>query len=369
MADDLPLLDWLRERIWPLEGAHDEKSLRASADLGLVELLRGGTTSILDMGTVHHHDVVFEAMRDAGIRGTSGKAMMDSGVGVARSLRETTRESLRESEALSKRWHGAEGGRLRYGFAPRFILSCTEALFRSVGAIARERAMIVHTHAAEHPGERKAVRKIFGRDDVDMLASWGIRGPHVVLAHGVQVTAKECKAIAAAGTRIVHCPSANLKLGSGVANVVAMRSLGIVVGIGADGAPCNNNLDAFVEMRHASLLAKRLGDPTVLSSHEVLRMATIDGAKALGIDGEVGSLEVGKRADVAVVEIQGAHVEPAGDAAGRIVYAAHSRDVRHVIVDGRIVVRDRELTTMDESEVLSRARREARRVASRAGIA
>jgi cytosine/adenosine deaminase-related metal-dependent hydrolase len=126
MADELPLMEWLRRRIWPLEAAHDERSMRASARLGLVEMIRAGTTSILDLGTVHHQDVVFEAMKEAGIRGFSGKAMMDRGVGVPKGLRETTRESLRESEGLCARWQGAEGGRLGYAFAPRFILSCSE---------------------------------------------------------------------------------------------------------------------------------------------------------------------------------------------------------------------------------------------------
>lgn len=368
MADDLPLLAWLRERIWPLEAAHDPASLRASADLGLAELLLGGTTTVLDMGTVHHHDVVFEALREAGVRALSGKAMMDAGEGVPAGLREETKDSLAASERLCARWHGAEGGRLQYAYAPRFILSCTEALFRGVVAQARSRGARLHSHAAEHPGERAAVRAAHGMDDVDALASWGFAGPDVVLAHGVQLTAEQRARVAAAGTRIAHCPSANLKLGSGVAEVVALQQAGVVVGLGADGAPCNNNLDAWVEMRHAGLLAKRRDATTALPARDVVRMATIDGARALGLDAEVGSLEVGKRADITVVSLEGAHAEPGGGPLSRLAYAVQSRDVKHVLVDGRVLVRDGELTTLDRHRVLACARSEAGRLVARAGL-
>lgn len=368
MADDLPLLAWLGQRIWPLEAAHDPASLRASADLGIAELIKGGTTTILDMGTVRHHDAVFEALRDAGLRAVSGKTMMDAGDGVPPGLRETTRASLAEADALCGRWHGAEGGRLRYAYSPRFILSCTEALFRGCVDRARSRGAWMHTHAAEHPGERDAVRAALGMDDVDALRSWGFAGPDVVVAHGVQLTPKQRRSMAKDGTRVAHCPSANLKLGSGVAKVARMQRAGLVVGIGADGAACNNNLDALVEMRLASLLAKRFGDTGALPPRRVLRMATIDGAKALGLDAEVGSLEVGKRADVAVIDLSDTHAEPWGEPASRVVYAAQSRDVRHVLVDGRVLLHDGRLATVDEPAVRARARAEAVAVRRRAGI-
>jgi len=369
MADDLPLLEWLKRRIWPLEAAHDPDSLRASADLGIAELLLGGTTTILDMGTVRHHDAVFEALRDGGLRAVSGKTMMDDGDDVPEGLRETTDASLRESDDLAARWHGAEGGRLRYGFAPRFILSCTERLFRETAKLARARGALLHTHASEHPREREAVRARFGRDDVDALADWGLTGEDVMLAHGVQLSPAQRKALGRAGTRVTHCPSANLKLGSGVAKVARMQRAGIVVGLGADGAPCNNNLDAWVEMRHAALLAKRNDDTTALPAPTVLRMATLDGARALGLGAEIGSLEVGKRADVVVVDLDGPHQEPGGGPIARLVYATQSRDVRHVVVDGRVRVCDRQLVGVDREALLARARREAARVAGRAGLA
>jgi 5-methylthioadenosine/S-adenosylhomocysteine deaminase len=366
MADDLPLLAWLRERIWPLEAAHDEKSLRASAELGMLELLRGGTTSILDMGTTHGHDVVLDAIARSGLRARSGKAMMDLGDGVPARLRESTRESLREAESQARAYQ--DHPRVNVAFAPRFVLSCSEALVRETSALAERLGLLVHTHAAEHAEEREAVVRMLGDTDVNVLARWGVRGPRAVLAHGVQLDDAEARAVAEAGTRVVHCPSANLKLGSGIARVDALRRAGVVVGIGGDGAPCNNNLDAFAELRHMALLAKVRSGTASLPAREALRVATIDGAKVLGIDDRVGSLEVGKEADLAVVDLGAPHAEPGGDVFGRLVYACKSSDVRHVVVAGRVLVQAGEPTELDAEEIVARAREEGRRVAARAGI-
>ncbi|GAB4199102.1 MAG: 5'-deoxyadenosine deaminase [Sandaracinaceae bacterium] len=369
MADELPLLDWLRRRIWPLEAAHDPASLAASARLGVSEMMLAGTTTILDMGTVRHHDAVFEVLRDAKIRAVSGKAMMDRGRGVPAGLRETTRGSLEETERLIRDWHGAEGGRLRYALAPRFILSCSEKLLRGAAELARATGTLVHSHAAEHPGEKDEVRAQLGMDDVDALASHGIAGPNVVLAHGVQLTRAQMKRCGRDGTRFVHCPSANLKLASGIADVVAMRSARMIVGLGADGAPCNNRMDPFTELRQAALLAKVVRkDAAALSAMDALAMLTIDGARVLGLADEIGSIEVGKRADLAVVRLDGLHAEPWGDPVSRLVYSATARDVTDVIVDGLPVVVRGELRPFEIDAVRDDARREAEKVHARARI-
>jgi 5-methylthioadenosine/S-adenosylhomocysteine deaminase len=366
MADDLPLLDWLRTRIWPLEAAHDEKSLAASAALGLFEMTRAGTTTILDMGTVRAHDAVMQACVDSGIRAVSGKAMMDVGDGVPKGLRESTRASLDESERLAKTWAGKS--RLGYAYAPRFVLSCSEALVRGACERARDTDALVHTHAAEHPAEREAVRAALGDDDVAILRSWGVTGPRAVLAHGVQLTDDEGRRLAQEGTRVVHCPSANLKLGSGIARIAELDALGVALALGADGAPCNNNLDPWMELRHAALLAKVKSGTTRLPARRALRLATIDGARALGLGDEIGSLEVGKRADFIVVRLDGAHAEPGGDAFSKLVYACTARDVRHVVVDGVPLVQGGEHRRYDAEEVTARARAEARKLTARAGI-
>jgi len=367
MADDLALLDWLRNRIWPLEAAHDERTLAASAELGLVEAMLGGTTTLLDMGTVHGHDAVMDACVRAGVRAISGKAMMDRGDGVPAGLRESTRASLDESERLARQWRGAGDGRVGYAWAPRFVLSCSEGLVRGAVERAREASELLHTHAAEHPAEREAVRNALGDDDVAVLRAWGVAGPRAILAHGVQLRLAEARSIARDRTRVVHCPSANLKLGSGIARLAELDRLGVPLALGADGAPCNNNLDVWMEMRHATLLAKVRAAPTSFSAKRTLRLATIDGARALGLDSEIGSIEVGKRADIAIVRIDGAHAEPGEDVYSRLVYACGARDVVHVLIDGEFVVKDREHTRFDVERVKARARAQARRLVLRAG--
>ena len=367
MADDLALLDWLRNRIWSLEAAHDERTLAASAELGLVEAMLGGTTTLLDMGTVHGHDAVMDACVRAGVRAISGKAMMDRGDGVPAGLRESTRASLDESERLARQWRGAGDGRVGYAWAPRFVLSCSEGLVRGAVERAREASELLHTHAAEHPAEREAVRNALGDDDVAVLRAWGVAGPRAILAHGVQLRLAEARSIARDRTRVVHCPSANLKLGSGIARLAELDRLGVPLALGADGAPCNNNLDVWMEMRHATLLAKVRAAPTSFSAKRTLRLATIDGARALGLDSEIGSIEVGKRADIAIVRIDGAHAEPGEDVYSRLVYACGARDVVHVLIDGEFVVKDREHTRFDVERVKARARAQARRLVLRAG--
>ena len=367
-ADDLPLLSWLKERIWPFEAAHDERSLAASAELGLLEMMLAGTTTILDMGTVHAYDAVFDACVRAGMRVFGGKAMMDVGEGVPKGLRESTKQSLRESDTLRETWTGKGDGRIAYAYAPRFILSCTEALFRGTAERSEATGALLHSHVAEHPDERVAVKKALGDDDLAMLRRWGFKGPRTLLAHGVQIRDDEADALAKDGTRIVHCPSANLKLGSGIARIQELDDRGVQLALGADGAPCNNNLDPWVELRHAALLAKFRSSTTALPAQRAFRLATIDGARALGIDGITGSLEIGKRADIVVVRTDGPHAEPCGDVYSRLVYACTSRDVEHVLVDGTHVVKDGVHQLLDREDVLTRARSEAKKLMARAKI-
>ncbi len=368
LADDLPLLDWLGQRIWPMEAAHDERSLRASAELGLSEMLSAGVTAILDLGTVHHHDVVFDACVRAGVRVVGGKTLMDEGAGVPRRLKQSTARELRDAERLERTWKSHPSGRVDYAWIPRFVLSCSEALIRGAVERAAASGARIHTHAAEHPGERAAVRAALGADDVDVLARWGLTGPRASIAHGVQLTDAQMRRLAKAETQVVHCPSANLKLGSGIARVADMRRFGVVTGLGPDGAPCNNNLDPWLEMRHAALLASVRSGPGVLPAKDVLRMATIDGARVLGQADRIGSLEPGKRADVVVVRRDRPHVAPALDAVGTLVFATQARDVETVLVDGVPVVDRAELRTLDAERVAAVAREQARRLARRAGV-
>ena len=368
LADDLALLDWLKERIWPLEASHTADSLRASAELGIAELLLGGTTGLVDMGTVHHTEQIFEALIDGGIRAVAGKCMMDAPDGPD-GLREGTDESVAESIALAERYDGAAGGRVRYGFAPRFVLSCTPALMRRVAQEHAARGLWIHTHASENLDEVAIVRQLSGgMDNVDYLASLGLRGPRTILAHCVHLSPGEVGELAEAGTRVSHCVSSNLKLGSGVADVPGLMEAGVHVSLGADGAPCNNRLDMFTEMRSAALIQKpRLG-PTAMPASQVLRMATREGAEAIGRGHDLGQVAVGFVADLQVLRLDDLSDGPGGDWASRIVYAANRHTVKHVWVDGRCLVADGALVRWDRDAIVARAKAALSGCVARAGV-
>jgi len=368
LADDLALEAWLAQRIWPLEAAHTEESVYWSAMLGAAELLLSGTTAILDMETVRHTGAAFAALESIGLRATAGKCLMDAPSNPP-SLRESTARALQESADLCATWHGAAAGRLRYCFAPRFAPSCTGPLLRAVSDLAERAGAVIHTHAAETPVELHIVKRDTGNDELGYLDSVGISGPRAALAHCVWVDTEGIARLARQGTNVVHCPSSNLKLGSGIAPIPEMLAAGCRVGLGADGAPCNNRLDAFTEMRLAALIQKpRLG-PEALPAAQALELATLGGARALGLETEIGSVEVGKRADLIVLDLEGVHTQPAeADLISRIVYSARAADVRHVVVDGRVVVKDGVLKTAKVEEIRRAANAQARRLRRAVGV-
>jgi 5-methylthioadenosine/S-adenosylhomocysteine deaminase len=367
LAEDLSLLDWLRTRVWPLEAAHDEASIRASVRLGLLEVLVTGTTTILDMGTTHLGDAVAEEIAASGIRAHFGQAMMDTGEGVPRKLLETTRASLDASAALIKKWHRHDAGRLQYAYAPRFALSCTRELLETLTTLSRMGSHLVHTHTNENASERALVEKATGRAPAVYLVEVGVASDRAVLAHAVHLDPAEVKALRDVGASVTHCPSSNLKLGSGVADVIGLRAAGITVGIGADGAACNNRLDGFEELRLAGLLARMRHGPTAIGAWDLLRMGTFEGAKALHLDQQTGSLSVDKRADVVVLDAE--RLAPGGDPTVRIVYGGGSRAVRDVIVDGQLLVRAGRPLRLDPAEVRANAAETLPLLATRAGIA
>ena len=358
-ADDLSLIDWLRKRIWPLEAAHTPGSIYASARLGIGELIRGGTTCALTMETVRHTNEVFTAVEETGFRATIGKCMMDKGDHVPALLQEQTEDSIAESVALLERWHGYAADRIRYCFAPRFAISCTRELLNRVGKLSRQRGVLVHTHASENKDEIELVRQDTGRTNIQYLNDVGLAADNVVLAHCVHLSKDDIEILRRTGTHVAHCPSSNLKLGSGIAPVVEMLEQGIAVSLGADGAPCNNRLDMFTEMRSAALIQKAVHGPEVLPANQVLRMATIDGARALGLGKQIGSIEVGKRADLTILNLDALHTTPHPDPISSIVYAADKSDVETVIIDGKVVMRNGELTTLDEQAVIRDANAQA----------
>jgi cytosine/adenosine deaminase-related metal-dependent hydrolase len=335
--DDLPLLPWLKQHVWPGEAAHDEETLEVSARLGLAELVSGGVTSLLDMGTVRHTDAVFRAAAASGLRMASGNALMDDASTNPPELWQPLPQALEEAERLREAWHGAGDGRLRFAYCPRFAVSCTDALLREVGRRAKANGVLVHTHASENLEEVALVRERTGRSNVAYLAETGIAGAHVVLAHVIHTEETERVLLAADGTHVAHCPSSNLKLASGVCPVPEYLARGINVTLGPDGAPCNDRLDPFGEMRLAGLLQKpRLG-AGALSAWEVVRMATSRGAAALGLSDIAGTIEVGKRADFVLLDKESGFARPVAwreDPYGPIVYSFDRSNVVATYVDG-----------------------------------
>ncbi len=370
MSDDMELLDWLRLRTWPLEAAHDEESIYYSALLGIAELLRGGTTCVVDMETVNHTENAFRAIAQSGIRAVSGKVMMDWGNDVPEALRETGERSIAASVELADKWDGAANGRIRYAFSPRFAVSCSDWLLREVGRIAEQRGAYIHTHSSESRGEIEIVEAERGARNVIYLDRVGLLGPRTILAHCIHVDRSELDTLKRTGTHVAHCPSVNLKLASGIAPVPEMLDMQINVGLGADGAGGNNNLDQFVEMRLAALIHKpRLG-PTAMPALRVLEMATLGGAAAVCMEDQIGSIEPGKKADIVMLDLRKPHASPRAcvDPVSQVVYSAHSADVVMTMVDGKVVYSGGQLATMDEIEVLDRCDTAIVRLARRAGL-
>ena len=366
-ADDMPLLEWLRRRIWPMEAAHSASTLAASARLAAAELLLGGTTTVLTMETVHDTDVVFETLAEAGLRATVGKCMMDSDDQVPARLQEQTQKSIDESLSLRARWDGAANGRLRAAFAPRFAVSCSRTLLEAVADLSAEHRVLVHTHASESRDEIEVVRRLSGGlSNLEYLADTRLATPLLCTAHCVWVTEREQALLAERDIKVMHCPGSNLKLGSGVAPVVEMRQRGVCVSLGADGAACNNRLDMFDEMRLAATLQAVRHAPGALTARDALWMATREGARTLGLEDEVGSIEVGKRADLILIERDRPHLSPGTDPFSTVVYAARATDVRLTMVDGEVLVRDFGLERADPAEIAAEARFAAADLASRA---
>ena len=370
MANDLELLDWLTSRIFPLESAHDEESLYYSSLLGCAELLRGGTTSIIDMATVNYTDSVFAAADRAGIRYLGGKCMMDHGDKLTLPLLEDTSSSIQESLDLLQRWEGKANGRLRYAFCPRFVPSCSHELLKEIQTLSTLYEVPVHTHASENKAEIELVESERGKRNIVYLDRLGLCNERLILAHCIHLSDEEKRILAASSSNVAHCPSSNLKLASGIAPIPELINLGANVSLGADGAPCNDNLSMFMEMRLAALIQKPLHGATSMPALKVFEMATLGGARAMGRENELGSLEIGKKADIAVIDLNKWHTWPArsADIYGQLVYQVQAQDVYCTIVDGHLNMLAGELLTIPEREVKEKSAESWRRVSQRVGL-
>jgi cytosine/adenosine deaminase-related metal-dependent hydrolase len=369
LAENLDLLEWLRRYIFPLEAAHTAASIEASARVGLAELIRSGTTTIMDMGSIHHQDALASTVEDSGIRAVLGKSMIDRN-DLYPPFCEHTDDALRSTQDLARRWHKAADGRIRYAVAPRFVLSCSDELLLGAHAIASEQpGVLFHTHASESERELEAVIARCGMRNIEYFAHRGILDHRSRLAHCVWISHFERELLAECGARVLHCPSANLKLGSGIADIPAFLERGIGVSLGADGAPCNNTLDIFHEMRLGAQLQKLRHGAESMDARTVFELATLGGAAAVGLSDEIGSLESGKQADLVLVDLERLwNPLHQRDPYAAIVHSASPENVHSVMVAGRWLYRDGSPLGADGEELLETARNELEQLIKRARL-
>ena len=360
LAEGRKLLPWLEERIWPLEAGHDDESAYWCGLLGAAECLLAGTTTIQDIGLGPGARGLLQAIRDSGLRALAGMCLMDEGAGLPPGLRQSTDGALADTTELGDEFDDLDNGPLRYQLNPRFILRRSDALWEGIRELSDQRAWPIHTHALEQEEETVTVQALKdGRDEIRYFDEFGVLAADLRIAHGVWLNDAHLTRVRGERFSVVHCPSANLKLGSGIANVVKIRSAGIPVGIGADGAACNNDLDPFEELRLAALLQQVKNGPASFGGVDALRLATSEGATAVGLGQETGSIEAGKAADLVVLANDRPELLAAEsvDPLDLIAFAGSRAAVRHVVVGGAVLVRDGELTRFNLAEIRRRASR------------
>jgi len=357
-ADDKPLDRWLQEDVWPAEAAFEPADVRAGTELALAEMIRSGTTAFADM--YFHVGEVVEVVEQAGLR-----ARLAHGIVTVGKEEADAREDLEEGLEVAKRFDGAADGRIRTAYAPHSLTTVSEDYLAEFVPKAREAGIPLHFHANETRDEVEPIvaergeRPLAYADSLDMLR------PEDFVAHGVHVDDEEVDLLAERGTSVVHCPASNMKLASGMAPVEQLLDAGVGVAIGTDGAASNNDLDVFDELRDAAMIGKLAADDaSAVPAEAVVRMATEGGNRALGFDG--GRVEVGAPADLIVVDFSAPRLTPVHDYVSHLAYAASGSDVRHTVVDGTVLMRDRELETMDLEAVRGRAAERAATLADRA---
>ncbi|MFB6135144.1 MAG: amidohydrolase [Halobacteriaceae archaeon] len=355
-ADDKPLDRWLREDVWPVEAELAGEDVRAGTELALVEMIRSGTTAFADM-YFEVPDVV-AAVEESGLR-----AMVGYGAVTVGKDEDGARAELERSLEVARRYAG--GDRVTAAVMPHSLTTVGEEYLREFVPEAREAGVPLHFHANETRDEVDPIVDERGERPLEYADDLGLLGETDFLAHGVHLDETEEDLLAARGTGVVHCPASNMKLASGTAAVQRLLDAGVAVGLGTDGAASNNDLDVFDEMRDAAMVGKiAAGDATAVDADAAFGMATAGSASVLGFDS--GRVEAGANADLAVVDLEAPHLTPEHDLLSHLVYAARGSDVRHTVCDGRVLMRDRELTTLDERAVRERAADRAAALVARA---
>jgi 5-methylthioadenosine/S-adenosylhomocysteine deaminase len=356
LADDLALMDWLQKYIFPAEAKMvSPEFVRVGTRLAALEMIESGTTTYTDM--YYFEDEIARATRAAGLRGVLGETVIQFPVADAK----TPADSLALTERFAKEFAGDD--LITPAVAPHAMYTLDPDTLKACRALADRLHIPVVIHLAETQDEVKTAREKYQQTPTGFLESIGFWGPRTIAAHAVHVTPDDIAILARRHVGVSHNPESNMKLASGIAPVEAMRKAGVAVGLGTDGAASNNDLDMFEAMRQAAFLHKLVSnDPRAIPAPVALEMATIDGARVLGLDRTIGSLEPGKRADLIVVSMASARQTPMYDPVSHLVYVTRGDDVTTTIVNGRVLMRDRQVLTLDARQVLADARAMAEKV-------
>lgn len=353
-ADDLPLMYWLENKIWPMEALLTADDVYWGTMLALLEMIQSGTTTFNDM--YFFMDRAAEAVEESGMRACLARGLIGTGP--------EAEIGLLESKEFLEKWQGAANGRISIWLGPHAPYTCPPDYLDKVLALAQDYEAGIHIHVAETKDEVQQINDLYGKTPVEYLRDCGVFQFPTLAAHCVHLTGDDISILAETGTRVAHNPESNMKLASGIAPVPRLRAAGVIVGIGTDGAASNNNLDMLEEMHTAALLHKvNEMDPLALPAPQVLSMATRDGARALGLD-DVGILKPGYKADVILVDLHQAHLYPRHNLTAHLVYAAQAGDVDTVIIDGRIIMEERRVLTIDKERVIQEVEERVKRLVS-----
>ena len=345
-ADDLPLMEWLSNKIWPLEDKLSPEHIYWGTKLSILEMIKSGTTCFLDM--YFEMDQVAQAVKEMGIRACLSRGM----IGVA----PNGEKALEETREFIQKWNNTSEGRITAVLGPHAPYTCPPDYLKKVIAIAKELKVGIHIHLAETKTEVEDLLKQYGKTPTVLMDEVGLFEHKVIAAHCVHLTDEEIQILANKGVCVAHNPESNMKLASGIAPVPQMLKAGVTVALGTDGAASNNNLDMLDEIKAAAMIHKATTfDPTVVPAYEALKMATINGAKALGLDEEIGSVAVGKKADLILFNFRAPHLTPKHDIIAHLVYAAKSSDIETVLVDGKILMENHRLLEINEEEILDKS--------------
>jgi len=353
IADDMALKPWLEDEIWPTEAHLTPKHVYVGALLGCLEMIKSGTTCFADQ--YFFMEEVAKAVGESGLRASLSYGIIEKGDP------ERRKSEIKKGTELIKNYHNTANGRITTMYGPHAPYTCSKECLEEIKDLAKKYNVGIHIHLSETiKGDVEVVKERYGKRPFIYLQHIGFLGPEVLAAHCVHLNEREIQLVRENDVKIAHNPVSNMKLASGIAPVAEYLEKGIVVAIGTDGCASNNNLDMFEEMKVCCLVHKiREANPEVVNANEALEMATINGAKALGLGKHVGSIECGKKADLVIVDMKKPHLVPLHNVVSNLVYSTNGADVDTVLVDGKIVMQERKVTTLDEEKILEEAQKAA----------